>query len=99
MRRTRMVARSMVDLRGRVRWLLVYTLAPLMNLGKFRSVFVLELSLGLGILSAGVVAQDRVAAAVESLPAIKKIDQVAISPDGTKVAYIVEGELSVAVGQ
>ena len=74
----------------------VYTLAPLMNLGEFRSGFVLELSLGLGILSTGVVAQDRVAAAVESLPAIKKIDQVAISPDGTKVAYIVEGELSVA---
>jgi dipeptidyl aminopeptidase/acylaminoacyl peptidase len=41
------------------------------------------------------VAQDRVAAALDSLPTIKKIDQVAISPDGTKVAYIVEGELSV----
>ncbi len=41
-------------------------------------------------------AQDRVAAALDSLPTIKKIDQVAISPDGTQVAYIVEGELSVA---
>src|SRR6266436_9427971 len=54
------------------------------------------LSLLLCALSGSAVAQDRVAAAVESLPAIKKIDQVAISPDGTKVAYIVEGELSVA---
>src|SRR5438045_1845319 len=36
------------------------------------------------------------AAALDSLPQIKKIDQVAISPDGTKVAYIVEGELSIA---
>src|SRR5258708_18584819 len=40
-------------------------------------------------------AQDRVAAAIDSLPSIKHIDQVAISPDGSKVAYIVEGELSV----
>lgn len=42
------------------------------------------------------VAQDRVAAALDSLPSVKKIDQVAISPDGTQVAYIVDGELSVA---
>ena len=35
------------------------------------------------------------AAAVDSLPSIKKIDQVAISPDGAQVAYIVDGELSV----
>jgi dipeptidyl aminopeptidase/acylaminoacyl peptidase len=43
----------------------------------------------------GAVAQDRVAAALDSLPVIKKIDQVAISPDGKNVAYIVDGELSV----
>src|SRR5258708_39071171 len=43
-------------------------------------------------------AQDRVAAAIDSLPSIKHIDQVAISPDGLKVAYIVEGELSVEAG-
>jgi len=42
------------------------------------------------------VAQDRVAAALDSLPSAKKIDQVAISPDGAQVAYIVDGELSVA---
>jgi dipeptidyl aminopeptidase/acylaminoacyl peptidase len=48
------------------------------------------------LLSSAAVAQDRVAAALDSLPAIKKIDQVAISPDGTQVVYIVEGELSVA---
>ncbi len=40
--------------------------------------------------------QDRVAAAIDSLPAVKSIDQVAISPDGSRVAYIVAGELSVA---
>jgi Tol biopolymer transport system component len=32
---------------------------------------------------------------LDSLPAIKKIDQVAISPDGKNVAYIIDGELSV----
>jgi len=41
-------------------------------------------------------AQDRVAAAIDSLPVVKTIDQVAISPDGSQVAYIVSGELSVA---
>ena len=41
-------------------------------------------------------AQDRVAAALDSLPHARKIDQVAIAPAGTHVAYIVEGELSVA---
>jgi dipeptidyl aminopeptidase/acylaminoacyl peptidase len=41
--------------------------------------------------------EDRAAAAIDSLPSIQKIDQVAISPDGTQVAYIVEGELSIAV--
>jgi dipeptidyl aminopeptidase/acylaminoacyl peptidase len=42
------------------------------------------------------VGQDRIAAALDSLPTIQKIDQVAISPDGTQVAYIVDGELFVA---
>ncbi len=72
----------------------VYTLAPLMKHRKLRCVFLLGLLPGLW--AAGVAGQDRVAAAVASLPAIKKIDQVAISPDGTKVAYIVEGDLWVA---
>ena len=40
--------------------------------------------------------QDRVAAALDSLPSAQRIDQVAISPDGTQVAYIVGGELSIA---
>jgi len=47
-------------------------------------------------MSASSFAQDRAAAALDSLPQIKKIDQVAISPDGTKLMYIVEGELSIA---
>ena len=42
------------------------------------------------------VAQDRVAAAIDSLPSVKNIEQVAISPDGLQVAYIVGGELFVA---
>jgi dipeptidyl aminopeptidase/acylaminoacyl peptidase len=32
---------------------------------------------------------------LDSMPHAKKIDQVAISPDGTKVAYIVNGELAI----
>lgn len=41
-------------------------------------------------------ASERVAAALDSLPSTKKIDQVAISPDGSQVAYLVGGHLSVA---
>lgn len=55
----------------------------------------LILSLLLCCVSVGAAAQSRVAAALDSLPKTKKIDQVAISPDGTQVAYIVEGELMV----
>jgi dipeptidyl aminopeptidase/acylaminoacyl peptidase len=39
----------------------------------------------------GAAAQDRIASVFDSLPQVKKIDQVAISPDGKKVAYVVEG--------
>ena len=35
-------------------------------------------------------------AALDSLPSIHKIDEAAISPDGSRVAYIVDGEISVA---
>ena len=48
------------------------------------------------ILLGTAVAQDRVAAALDSLPSIKRIDQVVISPDGAQVAYIIDGQLSVA---
>ena len=44
-----------------------------------------------------VAAEDRVATALDSLPSAQKIDQIAISPDGTQVAYIADGELSIAV--
>jgi dipeptidyl aminopeptidase/acylaminoacyl peptidase len=40
--------------------------------------------------------QDRVASALDSLPSIQKIANVAISPDGLRVAYIVDGLVSVA---
>jgi len=36
---------------------------------------------------------SRAAAVLDSMPHAKKIDQVAISPDGTQVAYVVNGEL------
>ena len=48
------------------------------------------------LLSVAGFAQDRAAAALDSLPSVRNIDQVAISPDGTEVAYVVEGEVSVA---
>ena len=57
--------------------------------------FILALLFPLIFIGFTAAAQDRVAAAVDSLPSIKKIDQVAISPDGAQVAYIVDGQLSV----
>ena len=38
---------------------------------------------------------SRAAAVIDSMPHTKLIDQAAISPDGTEVAYIIGGELSV----
>lgn len=58
--------------------------------------FSFTLVLALIFLNFTATAQDRIAAVIDSLPAIQKIDQVAISPDGAQVAYIVDGELSVA---
>ena len=55
--------------------------------------FILTLLLSI---TAGAAAEDRVAAALNSLPSIKAIDQVAISPNGARVAYIVAGQLSIA---
>ncbi len=40
-------------------------------------------------------AASRASAALAAMPHAKKIDQVAISPAGTEVAYIVDGELTV----
>jgi len=40
--------------------------------------------------------QDRVAAAIDSIPSVKSIDQAVIAPDGSQVAYIVGGELFMA---
>src|SRR5579863_1660231 len=53
------------------------------------------------LISAAAFAQDaaaarpRAAAVLDAMPHAKKIDQVAISPDGNQVAYIVNGELNV----
>ena len=41
------------------------------------------------------VAPSRATAVIDALPHAKKIDQVALSPDGLQVAYIVGGQLSV----
>ena len=38
---------------------------------------------------------SRAASVLDSMPHAKRIDQVAMSPDGTQVAYIVHGELTV----
>jgi hypothetical protein len=38
---------------------------------------------------------SRAASVLDSMPHAKRIDQVALSPDGTKVAFISDGELSV----
>lgn len=48
------------------------------------------------LLTSAAPAQNRVAATLDSLPKIKKVDQVVISPHGAQVAYIVDGELFVA---
>ena len=41
-------------------------------------------------------APSRAASVVDSMPQAKRIEQAAISPDGTHVAYIVDGALNVA---
>jgi dipeptidyl aminopeptidase/acylaminoacyl peptidase len=41
-------------------------------------------------------ARSRAATVIDSMPRAKRIDQTAISPDGTHVAYIVDGALTVA---
>ena len=52
------------------------------------------------LFSASLIAQEksappsRAAAVIDALPHAKKIDQVALSPDGTQVAYIVAGQLA-----
>ena len=72
------------------RWLtsqLVYTSTAMKPLWIFAALLCFALNAS---------AQDRVASAIDSLPTVKTIDQVAISPDGARVAYIVGGELSVA---
>jgi len=40
-------------------------------------------------------APSRAAAVIDSMPATKRIDQAVISPDGSRVAYIVHGRLTV----
>ncbi|MBZ5682562.1 MAG: S9 family peptidase [Acidobacteriia bacterium] len=41
-------------------------------------------------------APSHAAAVIDSMPQAKRIDQVTVSPDGTQVAYVVSGELSIA---
>src|SRR5262249_32286043 len=55
---------------------------------------------GVLALSAGGFAQDapasHAAAIFDSMPKAKRVEEVAISPDGMQVAYIVNGELTIA---
>ena len=59
-------------------------------------------ALAISLYAVPLLAQDggpvpsRAASVLDSMPAAKQIDQVAISPDGTQVAYIVDGQLTVA---
>ncbi len=68
---------------------LVYTLATMRHAR-------LRLFLLLFATSISAASQDGVSAAIDSLPSIKRVDQAAISPDGSHVAYIVDGQLSIA---
>ena len=74
---------------GRRAW--VYFSATMRDPG-----FGFTLLLPLILLSTTAVAQDNVATALDSLPSVKKIDQVVISPDGVQLAYVVEGEIWVS---
>jgi dipeptidyl aminopeptidase/acylaminoacyl peptidase len=42
-------------------------------------------------------ASSRAASVLDSMPHARRIDQVALSPDGTQIAYIVNGELMVLI--
>ena len=70
----------------------VYSIADMKHAG----LSLTHIFLPLILITTAAAAQNGVAAALDSLPSVKKIDQVAISPDGLQVAYIVNGELSVA---
>src|SRR5271168_1609602 len=47
------------------------------------------------ILAQAAAAPSRAAAAVDAMPHAKKIDEVALSPDGSRVAYVVGGNLKI----
>lgn len=82
-----------VDRQSGLRPTCVYsgTMKPRLNFFQLLVLIVLTIILP----GVAVAAEDRAADALASLPSTARIDQVAISPDGTQVAYIVEGELSV----
>jgi dipeptidyl aminopeptidase/acylaminoacyl peptidase len=65
-------------------------------LKSFRSLALILLSATLTVLPTWGQTKSRAAEIVDSLPKIKRIEQVAISPDGKQVAAIVEGQLSMS---
>ncbi len=66
-----------------------------MNALPLRAIGAITVSCVFLILAAHAESSSRAAAVLDSMPQAKAIDQVAISPDGAQVAYIVGGELSI----
>ncbi|MGH9494180.1 MAG: prolyl oligopeptidase family serine peptidase [Candidatus Sulfotelmatobacter sp.] len=64
--------------------------------GRIFSSFLLPALLFFPLTIAAQTAPSRAATVIDSMPHFKRIEQAAISPDGTHVAYVVDGELTVA---
>lgn len=70
-----------------------------MQVGGSRSAILVvffSLSMVLGAIAQDQASMTRAAAVVDALPRTKRIDQVAMSPDGKQVATIVSGQLSIS---
>ena len=65
-----------------------------MNALSLRTIGVITVSCVFLTLTAYAESASRAAAVLDSMPHAKSISQAAISPDGTQIAYIVGGELS-----
>ncbi|HWJ48968.1 MAG TPA: S9 family peptidase [Candidatus Udaeobacter sp.] len=66
-----------------------------MNALSLRSIGVITVSCVFLTLTAHAESASRAAAVLDSMPHAKSISQAAISPDGTQIAYIVGGEISI----
>ena len=66
-----------------------------MSVSSLRSIGVITMSCVFLTLTARAESSSRAAAVLDSMPHAKSIEQVAISPDGAQIAYIVGGEISI----